>query len=216
VVTPATKHGKQAVGRLLAQQQQQQQQKLAKQERVGAKTGTTQAEDTTTDHENDASVSDTLHDNERISYSKSASFMLMLAQLQGWKKRHGSCHVPAAVFDKPELAQWVAHLRQRRAAAAAAALAAAASSSGEGAGSAGQAAASIGSSDTDNGSGSTEFAAEEAAQTNQQQSEQQQRQKINLRSEPLHLRPGWLKQWHIQELDAVGFIWQPSQVRLLQ
>jgi hypothetical protein len=204
VVTPATKPGRQAVGRLLAQQQQQQQ--LARQQPAGAETGTDLTADPATNHDNDAIVSDMLHDSGYNSYSRSSSFMLMLAQLQRWKKRHGSCHVPAAVFDKPELAQWVIHLRQRRAAAAVA-------SSGAAADAASEAAASIGSSSSGDSDGdSAVAAAEQTVQPDQQQ--QQQCQTRNRRHEPLHLQPWWLKQWHRQELDAVGFVWQPSQVRL--
>jgi Helicase associated domain len=43
-----------------------------------------------------------------------AAFVLRLAELQQWRKRHGSCIVPAGVFDKPQLAEWAGQVRAMR------------------------------------------------------------------------------------------------------
>jgi hypothetical protein len=194
IVTPATKQGKRAVGQLLAQQQQQQQQ-LAKQRALNGAESSTRLAGNNSDSDSD-SVSDMLHNNSH----PNVAFMLMLAQLQRWKKRHGSCHVPAGVFDKPQLAQWVGHMRQLRAEAAAAAAAAsdvAAASSDGGGGSSSEADASRGSS----GGGSSSCSAD----TTELQTAQQQQQHC---SQPLCLQP-----WQVLELEAVGIVWQASQVR---
>lgn len=43
-----------------------------------------------------------------------ADFQYMLAQLQDWKARYGSCYVPRHVHDEQQLANWVWHTRQSR------------------------------------------------------------------------------------------------------
>jgi hypothetical protein len=199
VVTPATKQGKRAVGQLLAQQQQQQQQ-LGTQELQQVVNGAeSNAPVVGSDRD---SVSDTLYNSNSSNATHNVAFMVMLAQLQRWKKRHGSCYVPAGVFDKPQLAQWVAQMRQLRAAAAAAA--AAASSSAGGSDEVGDGGSSIGvarstSSSRGDDVGCNRTSGSRPVQWSQSQQQQQQQQQ--------HLQA-----WQVQELDAVGFVWQPSQV----
>ncbi|KAF6263228.1 hypothetical protein COO60DRAFT_1698854 [Scenedesmus sp. NREL 46B-D3] len=214
-VTPATKQGKRAVAQLLAQQQQRQQQ-LDKHKASSAETSTALAADITPRNGSDSdSVSDNRsdmpHRSDNNTNSPNVAFMLMLAQLQRWKKRHGSCHVPAGVFDKPQLAQWVGHIRQLRAAAAAAEAAASEAAANEAAAAAGDAAAHEGA-----GCSSEEAASSDSSITNSSSrgstcgagagARPAQHPHLQQQQQPWRLQP-----WHIQELDAVGFVWQPSQ-----
>lgn len=45
------------------------------------------------------------------SFQEDVHFIEMLALLQQWQRRFGSCIVPPGVYDKPALAEWVAGLR---------------------------------------------------------------------------------------------------------
>lgn len=199
-----TQQGKRAVGRLLMQQQQQQQLSQGQQQHQQQQCQLEQ-------HEPHAETSTTAstHTNNIVSNDPDVAFMLMLAQLQRWKKRHGSCHVPAGVSDKAGLAGWVQHIRQLANTAASSSRSSRNSSSSQGT----------------RGDGVVLCAnLPELKQTEAQQQQQQQGQAaegsaqtqlscdapVNAAQPSLQLQH--LQDWHLKELNATGFVWQPSQV----
>jgi hypothetical protein len=121
VVDAVTRQGKRVVGCILAaarqpqpqqqqetsheqqQQQQQQQQPLSELPPGQGPSGVVPGRTTAASSSSEAAA---------------AAFMFRLAELQSWRKKHGSCCVPLDVFDAPQLSHWVASLRTARQAAA--------------------------------------------------------------------------------------------------
>ncbi|KAF8056872.1 hypothetical protein HT031_006216 [Scenedesmus sp. PABB004] len=185
VVAPATREGRRAVGRLLARH-------AALQAAGGGRRAAAGGAAAAPPSPGEAAARG----------DAACEFVVMLAELQRWKKRHGTALVPPSAFDRPRLAAWVAHLRALRAAEL--------SERGQ------QQQQLLPPLEQQQ---SRELAEQSRGPEQQlllqQQQQQQQEQQEQPQAGPVaelgpELALAALERWHVRELDAVGFVWRPS------